>query len=298
MLHTSSMRALLVLVAALGLPAAIALAPRAAVAEAGEITVHLKNGTVVRGVVVEKIPGESITLRLATGEIRKIRWSDIASDSLDKPEPTGTTTATATTTATTATPTTTTITPPTASPTAAPTAPAPGEGAVVHVEAKAGAFLQRFVVYGTYTRWEPVCAAPCDRWLPAGTYRVDGKGMRASPEFAVSPSTQPVVVRAKLGSLGGLVTGISLTSFGGLCLLVGVLVGATFDDEPRYPGDTGSSAGKTALYTFGILGGVMVAVGLPLWIMNGKSVEVDGREIALKLDTHGHVRLTPRGLVF
>lgn len=42
----------------------------------------------------------------------------------------------------------------------------------------------------------------------------------------------------------------------------------------------------------------MVAVGLPLWIMNGKSVEVDGREIALKLDTHGHVRLTPRGLVF
>ena len=284
---------LAVLVASAG---AVLHAPAAHADADGEITVVLKTGVVVRGTLIERVPGEHVLLRLATGETRKIRWSEIASDSYGKaPEPTTTPTPTPTP-APTPTPTMPTPPPTATAPTYAPYPAPPMGGALVHVEAKPGVLLERFVVYGTSTRWEPVCAAPCDRPMAPGTYRVNGKGMRSSPEFAVG--TQPVHVRAQLGSLAGMITGISLTGLGGLCLLTGGLAALTFDDEPRYPGDSGSSAGKTAFTTFAVIGGIMLAVGLPLWLLNGRSVEVDGREVALRLDDKGLVRLTPRGLVF
>ena len=53
------------------------LVPIAAMAWEPE-RVSLRNGGVVRGALVEKVPGDHITLKLATGEIRTIPWQDIA----------------------------------------------------------------------------------------------------------------------------------------------------------------------------------------------------------------------------
>ena len=55
------------------------------------ITVWLKDGSMVRGELVERVPNKHLTIKLATGEVRKIEWTEIDHDSIgekkETPEP-------------------------------------------------------------------------------------------------------------------------------------------------------------------------------------------------------------------
>lgn len=64
----------------------VALPASAAVTEA----VTLTDGSMYQGELVEKVPGDHLTLRLATGEIKRFDWPEIASISGDAIHPTWT----------------------------------------------------------------------------------------------------------------------------------------------------------------------------------------------------------------
>lgn len=73
-----SRRPLLALGAAVLLALAPALVDRTASAQpAPEQTVWLKNGGFVRGALIELVPGDHVTVQLATGEIRRIPAAEI-----------------------------------------------------------------------------------------------------------------------------------------------------------------------------------------------------------------------------
>ncbi|HSQ63836.1 MAG TPA: hypothetical protein VLM85_11505, partial [Polyangiaceae bacterium] len=67
--------------------AALALAS-AAHAQAAQERVTLVDGTVMQGELVEKVPGDHVTIKLATGEVRTIQWRALAPQA-PPPQPQG-----------------------------------------------------------------------------------------------------------------------------------------------------------------------------------------------------------------
>ena len=61
----------------LGSLVVVALLAAPSVAHAQE-RVTLADGTVMQGELVEKVPGDHITIKLATGEVRTIQWGALA----------------------------------------------------------------------------------------------------------------------------------------------------------------------------------------------------------------------------
>ena len=147
------------------MPAALAAG---APAGPGPDVIYLADGRVLRGTVVEVLPGESVRLRLATGEIAALpraaimRFEHVA----PAPEP-------------------------------APPYPGPlpldaqgGATSWVHIEGSEAAILQfarRGADPNTDESWIAVCSAPCNQPLPtAGTYRFVGPGLKASRPFTLT----------------------------------------------------------------------------------------------------------------
>src|SRR5678815_4389071 len=62
---------------------ALLIATAARAAEPERVT--LRDGSIVQGELVEKVPGDHITLKLATGEVRQIAWSDVAPEQASPP---------------------------------------------------------------------------------------------------------------------------------------------------------------------------------------------------------------------
>ena len=64
------------IVRGLSLAALLAFSLASYDALAGE-TVRLRDGSTFQGELVEKVPGDRVTIRLATGEIKRFAWGDI-----------------------------------------------------------------------------------------------------------------------------------------------------------------------------------------------------------------------------
>lgn len=113
-------------------------------------------------------------------------------------------------------------------------------------------------------KWDAVCAPPCDRPLSrAALFRVTGLGVNPSAEFPLPADRDQVTLNVKTGSTTWYWTGILLSAFGGSFVLGGAA-------PPLLSGGSFS----TTEQVLSIAGVVLLAVGLPLWILNRTTVSI------------------------
>ncbi len=129
-----------------------------------------------------------------------------------------------------------------------------------------------------FVKWVDVCLAPCGRTLdPAGVYRVGGGTVLPSPNFTLPRHDGPVLVQAQTGTVvkkwvgfGVGIGGVVAAAYGGLYLLLA----RSIDNS----GDFHDSTGTNVISTFGIAllvtGGVLMAIGFPIFASQRTSVEV------------------------
>lgn len=113
-------------------------------------------------------------------------------------------------------------------------------------------------------KWDAVCAPTCDRpLLRTALFRVTGLGVNSSAEFNLPPDRDQVTLNVKAGSTTWYWTGILLSAFGGSFVLGGA-------GPPLLSGGSFS----TTEQVLSIAGVAMLAVGLPLWILNRTTVSI------------------------
>src|ERR1700722_2446765 len=72
---------------------AVALSARGALAEGGatetfrDVGVATRDGATFRGELVEKVPGDHVTIKLASGEVKRFAWADVADVAVQTPSP-------------------------------------------------------------------------------------------------------------------------------------------------------------------------------------------------------------------
>lgn len=145
------------------------------------------------------------------------------------------------------------------------------------------------------THFERVCAAPCNRAVPAGDqYFVDAPGMSTSRAFELDPGKAKLNVRGGnaflrgLGAYAGIYLGTTALVTGGALALVGAISSSKSSQDTLLPIGLSLAGG----------GAVAIAAGIVLVVMNGTDVETDdGRQLAKATRPSGP-RLTPSGFVF
>jgi hypothetical protein len=181
-------------------PAEPAAAPTASTAD----VVQLKNGGMVRGRILEVLPGDSVTVSTAaTGETRRFAWAELTSI-----EQGGTRTEVSVVSAHEAVH-------------AKPGAPR------LHIELTRPVDLKLFEVAGEVHSFimgpfsadaiRPVCVAPCDLVVDGSrgqSFFFDGKRVTKSKEFSLSEHSGDVVARVRPGRPGLLGGGIAVMSLG------------------------------------------------------------------------------------
>jgi hypothetical protein len=239
-----------------------------------EERVTTRDGTVVQGELVEKVPNVKIVIKLATGEVREIPWAEIVPNEPQK-KPTQKSTAHA----------------PNTSSHAAPQSTEPSGIAVEVTADSRGVSLQRVAGGGggsfawgtgvgtvTLDVYENICTAPCTAYVQPGTlYRIGGSSIMKSDEFTISkPMHLEVSAGSRAARFGGvfmLSTGLSLAGCGGLFL--------------------GLDVGKTSGIAMLSVGSLLTVIGIPLLVSSVTSVKSNGVTIARK-----GLELTTRGLAF
>ncbi len=244
-------------------------------AYADQETVHLTNGSVFSGELVEKIPGDHVTIKLATGEIRKIEWSDIAPQNAVA-APTGALPQVV----------------------VAPSVPTPPpRPAHVRFESDAkGALLMRvdniagtagIAPYATETE-TPVCYAPCAADVDANArYYVRGAYISRSARFAIRDGESALAVRS--GSSGVSTAGAWLLSIGILSTITGAIATPIAYADAKGPGLNGwQDFGIASL----VGGGAFILLSIPFIVAGRTHVAMGDMDVA------HHTRWMPGGFRF
>ena len=240
-----------VLVVVVGLPRAAAAAP--------EGTVFLRNGGRIHGELMEVVPDEYVTVRLADGSVRKIDWDQVLRVDEKPAAP-----------------------PPAASPGPPRPAEPPVTAAVVVRSTKDGVTIGEVTGHALFAvttpqgagmargvAWRNICMAPCRFRIDPGLHELiaTGPGYRNRvAQFDLGPGVNKLVV--KPGSAGLWIGGLILGSLG----LTAVITGATFmayrpndynwsTGESTKPGIPGWSIATLVLGLLAIAGGVGMMVG-------------------------------------
>ncbi len=196
-------------------PSFVLLAPKVAAAQdAGPDTVVLHDGGMLKGNLIEVLPGDHATLQLANGQSARIRW-DVIDHIIRNGVPLNTAQAQ-----------------PQATPTASTPAPVETGRVWVHIEGGDGVDLESIITNAApagkrvSNGWATMCTAPCDQEVPlAGSYRLAGDGIRASRTFKLAGKAgDKVYIQADPASRGGFVGGIVLISVGAPVLVIGAFV--------------------------------------------------------------------------
>jgi hypothetical protein len=263
--------------AALAVALALAGAAIAGAQEGPEQMVWLKGGGFVRGSLVELIPGDHVTVRLATGEVRRFSYADIertsavgAATSAPAPAPfVGSASASPGAAAS---------APPTPLPggqaAAAGSAAVPSKGselATIKVYARGDAVeLQGRPRLEASMPWLPVCAAPCGSAVRVGDleFRVAGEGISPSNTFVIEPGDGAVKLDVNAGSAGKRRLG-RLGLFIGVPMLVVGAVGMGIDAGTAV--EHRATIGTAGLISV-IVGGALTLASLPLVLMGSTRV--------------------------
>jgi hypothetical protein len=250
--------------------------------------VHTTDGSVYRGELVERVVNDHITLKLATGETRRLEWKDIAPSEAANPSKAP------------------------ASPAevkSAPTAP-PNTLDVTLTVNDGRAVLQRSTGtldvtvgnrQGHADSFENVCAAPCGQVkVPdsGGRFRVGGEGLVPTATFALHQGAKNQVdasmaatSKRTAGQVLTWTVGVPVTLLGATLFL---LIPAT------NPGTPGGGSAAPALFFSGLgvttVGVAALVTGVVLWVSSSSSVNVNGNAVSLRLP--GRMRLDAHGLSF
>ncbi len=241
-----------------------------------QLSVSLKDGSDIQGDLVERVPNDHLTLKLATGEVRRIEWSDIqkiedgSSEARTRPTPRP----------------------------APSTVSASNDVLVVLDSDKPGARLEAFL--GTSTgvglawtsrgtvpvavsseHWASVCTAPCQRLVqPNLEYRVNGDSLVSSDKFVIDGAHSNVRIKATMGSNGTRI-GAALLALGlGLPTLTASAVCLGFGIANK-SNPSMNATGDVLLVTSSILFAVSLAAFIPaiyLRQISTSSVEVQPAE--------------------
>lgn len=279
------------------LPLALAGALVSSTAAADASTeVHLRDGSIFRGELVEKVVGDHITIKLATGETRMIRWADLAPEDTAPRGPGG-----------------------------APVDPSKLEvevtstGDTVQLQRQSGigegaGYVGGRAVAISVVHYEPICEAPCtSRVDPQATYRIAGNGITPSNEFTMRQGESPLRLRVSPGSASargwGWISTTSGISFVGLGALTMALLGSAPDpNDTKYRFSSGTQdlqadADRAQTFrTIGIAaiatGAVLTVTGIVLIATNGTSVKTESGRAIGTATPPARPKLTAAGLVF
>jgi hypothetical protein len=246
------------------------------------ITVWTKDGSMFRGEVVERVPNDHVTIKLATGETKRVEWKDVERDSTTAPKPT---------------------------PTENRETPPPPGGVRVHLEGPEHARLERHMGSGSVsattgyggpyssssasvTISSTACYAPCDRVIPEGRYFAAAEGRRSSGVFDVTGGAHKI--EADLGNPYALWGGGILAGAGLALMAVGTWYWGYGSEDPSYVTD--KSPRTYGLLMIGV--GVAATVGgIVMAVSNRNDVRVDGVSVARHRE-RSTFALTPTGFVF
>jgi len=124
-------------------------------------------------------------------------------------------------------------------------------------------------------RWMDVCTAPCEQPVdPRGLYRVGGGTIKASPSFQLPRSSGAVDVHASVGSVIKYWVGVAIAANGLAALAFGGLLVASTDDSTSTLNATNRDSQHATGVAYLVLGAICMVVGLPLWLGNNTTVEV------------------------
>lgn len=184
----------------------------------GPDMVVLKDGSMMRGTLTEMIKNDHATLLLSSGQSARIRW-----DAIQRIEKTNDAPAIA-------------VGPAPTEPQATP--PKVDASVVVHIDAARPVELEATEEGDNrHAVWTSVCVSPCDKSLPTNRlYRIAGEGVRSSRavSFRGEPEGSHVYLNANVGTKGGFVGGIVLTSIGTAAAAVGATLVLLSQNDGRY----------------------------------------------------------------
>ncbi|MEO8874435.1 MAG: hypothetical protein ABI461_02515 [Polyangiaceae bacterium] len=233
--------------------------------DTGADQVVLKDGGILRGTLVDVLPGDHATLKLANGQNATIRW-DVIDHIIRNGTMVNPNQSPATTTQTTA-----------------PTPPTEQGMVFVHVE---GADVDlEMQTNGTNAPsgkrvkgvWATMCTAPCDQELPlSGSYRIAGSGVRASKAFKLSGKAgDHILINVDASSTGAFAGGIVLVSVGVPVFFIGTMVelvvaivNAASKVDNSYTDTSGAQVVGLSMMGLGVAG---VITGIVLIAGNGSS---------------------------
>ena len=155
----------------------------------------------------------------------------------------------------------------------APVTPAPGDGAPVLAPPPAGVVFFRAnrrkatLQEQTQLEWKDVCSTPCRFGFEANRpYRVGGRSFIPSEPFTLRPGPRELLLEARVGQHS--------RRMGGYLLALG-----SFEAAPAaafYCRDSSPGLGVFNCVTAGIIvGGVLAAIGIPLWATSYTTVHVE-----------------------
>ncbi len=180
--------------------------------DTGTDTVVLKDGGMLKGTLIEILPGDHATMTLANGQNAKIRW-DVIDHIVRNGVPLNP--------AQTPTPQTTQVAQP----------PPQDQGNVtVHIDGGDVDLEMESMSAPTGKRmsgsWATMCSSPCDQEVPVGaTFRLAGSGVRPSKSFKlIGKAGDHVTVTADPSSKGAFAGGIVLISVGVPVFVIGCFV--------------------------------------------------------------------------
>jgi hypothetical protein len=228
--------------------------------------VVLRDGSRYQGELVEKVPGDHVTIKLATGEIKRFDFADLA---------------------------------PSPSPSALPaplsgalgiigadTSSPPPEGQVdVRIETSGSDYaypsLMEAAPGGPDVGWRQICMAPCTARVDAGgLFKIGGRRMADSNTFRLG-SAPSQTLYVKPSNNIGLALGISFLAPGIPLSIVGATFLATGSHE---------SPLDTLGLTFSIIGGAFVVGGVIALLLNPSTT--------VSTDQGARVARAPQGLGF
>jgi hypothetical protein len=213
-------------------------------------TVELRSGGVVRGTIVELLPGDHVTIQLPSG-IRTFQWGEISRVERAGSQPQ--------------------IQQQQQQPQQEPLIQ-PGEPTTrVYIDSSSPVSLFRMDNKGDI---KTVCIAPCGEVLPfSGLYWVSGKDINTSEKFQLPPGKAETKLHVSGGSKGAVTAGVVLAVIGGNVILwIGLpalLVTGALAASPTGSQNLGGAwAATAAINGVGLALGI---VGLVMWISNGSS---------------------------
>lgn len=273
--------------------------------------VTLSDGALYRGELIELVPNDHITIRLATGEVKRFEWATISDVSTPVVSPTPQ------------------FSPPTPAPPITGAQLSPRKMTTrVTIESddnrvalfrsmgstQVVAYGQMGTMVGRLESWKQICRAPCGVTTEVNEqYAIRGEGIVPSGYFSL-PLQPTVNLHVKSGSAAQRLAGVLLLSLGAGGIAGGILLLAIGPTESLAYNGTGYSFQPDSSYRVG--GGVMLGLGvgmlaggIALMVKSKTYVRFDDGELVARFQipttvlTNGHrstpfIELTPQGVRF